>query len=205
MKINRKEVYKKYNGHCAYCGRVIELRAMQVDHMVPKMRGGTDDIENLMPACRLCNHYKRAESLDYFREAIETIPKKLIERQYIYKVGSAYGFWNGEQRNVIFYFEKENALQAIENSNKVRRIIEDIRNEIEGAVANNYQYIPGEIFYDTDDYQMIVTSADVQNGKINVDKFKRGGGRERIRFRFDPENGWDIRFKMKGMSDWVNI
>lgn len=41
----RKEVYRKYDGHCAYCGREIAYKDMQVDHFLPlrawelKMRG----------------------------------------------------------------------------------------------------------------------------------------------------------------------
>lgn len=34
-KIDRKAVYAKYNGHCAYCGRKIEYKDMQVDHLIP--------------------------------------------------------------------------------------------------------------------------------------------------------------------------
>ena len=106
-KIDRTAVYKKYGGHCAYCGREIENKDMQVDHLVPKANGGTDDFSNLMPSCRLCNHYKRANRLEWFRKSIEEIPMKLGERQYIYKVGIAYGFYNKERRNVKFYFEQE--------------------------------------------------------------------------------------------------
>lgn len=106
MKIQREQVYAKYDGRCAYCGRKIEYKDMQVDHMHPKANGGTDDIDNLMPSCRTCNHYKRAERLEYFRKMISTIPKKLGEREYIYKVGMAYGFYDAEPREVKFYFEK---------------------------------------------------------------------------------------------------
>lgn len=104
--IDRHSVYKKYDGHCAYCGREIEYKDMQVDHLKPQAYGGTDDMDNLMPSCRTCNHYKRAERLEYFREMISTIPKKLGEREYIYKVGMAYGFYDAEPREVKFYFEQ---------------------------------------------------------------------------------------------------
>ena len=104
--MDRQEVFNKYNGHCAYCGKEIAYKDMQIDHMIPQRNGGTDDIENLMPSCRTCNHYKRAESLENFRKAISTIPKKLGEREYIYKVGIAYGFFDAEPREVKFFFEK---------------------------------------------------------------------------------------------------
>ena len=56
-KKTREIVYNKYNGHCAYCGCEIEMKDMQVDHIVPKYRNnemwhkgkiGTDEISNLL-------------------------------------------------------------------------------------------------------------------------------------------------------------
>lgn len=60
-KKTRVAVYKKFDGHCAYCGRHIAYNDMQVDHFKPQRAwnpedSGTDDIENLMPSCRMCNH-----------------------------------------------------------------------------------------------------------------------------------------------------
>ena len=91
----RQAVYEKYDGRCAYCGQKIAYKDMQVDHFIPK-RGwsesgsGSDDFFNLMPSCRMCNHYKRANSLETFRKYIQEIPRKL-RQNYIYKVGVAYG------------------------------------------------------------------------------------------------------------------
>lgn len=82
-KSKREAVYRKYDGHCAYCGREIAYKDMQVDHFYPLRAwgiedAGTDDFDNLMPACRMCNHYKRANSLETFRRYIEEIPHKLL-------------------------------------------------------------------------------------------------------------------------------
>lgn len=107
-KFIREQVYRKYNGHCAYCGREIKISEMQVDHFIPK-RGwseqGSDDFENLMPSCRLCNHYKRANSLETFRRYIAEIPKKL-KQNYIYKVGLVYGNVLENEKPILFYFER---------------------------------------------------------------------------------------------------
>lgn len=48
-KIDRKKVFDKYNGHCAYCGRQIEYKDMQVDHITSKRNGRTDDIRSFGP------------------------------------------------------------------------------------------------------------------------------------------------------------
>lgn len=49
----RQIVYDKHRGHCAYCGREIAYKDMQVDHIYPQYRGGKDDLDNLNPACRM--------------------------------------------------------------------------------------------------------------------------------------------------------
>ena len=108
-KETRQKVYEKYNGRCAYCGREIKYKDMQVDHFIPKNGysvKGSDDISNLMPSCRMCNHYKRANSLELFRIYIAEIPRKLRLNNYIYKVGVAYGNVIENEKPIVFYFEQ---------------------------------------------------------------------------------------------------
>jgi len=106
MPINRVGVLNKYNSHCGYCGCEIDLKSMQVDHIKPKRNGGTDDMDNLMPSCRLCNHYKRGGGVEYLRNLILTMRRKL-ENIYIFRVAEKYGLvqWSGWDGK--FYFEKE--------------------------------------------------------------------------------------------------
>lgn len=112
----RIDVYHKYNGHCAYCGKMLEYKDMQVDHLIPHQRERfkkyTEEelecFENYMPACRRCNHYKRAHSLEVYRKMIEEIPAKLYRDSYIYKVGQDYNIVSAiEKPKIKFYFEKE--------------------------------------------------------------------------------------------------
>ena len=65
-----------------------------------------------MPACRMCNHYKRANSLETFRRYIEEIPRKLHEN-YIYKVGVVYGEVAEKEHPVKFYFEQQEAMEDV--------------------------------------------------------------------------------------------
>ena len=113
-KAEREKVYQKYNGRCAYCGKEIEYKDMQVDHFVP-LEGyrekGTNDFDNLMPACRRCNHYKRANSLEGWRKMLESIPHRLERDNYIYKVALDYGLIEPKPHKVYFYFEKECELE----------------------------------------------------------------------------------------------
>ena len=112
--IKRQKVYNKYNKHCAYCGKKIEsMRDMQIDHIRPKREWvealaegeNIDDISNLNPACRRCNHYKRSLDIEGFREYIKTLHER-IEKQYINKVGLDYGIISVKPFDGEFYFEK---------------------------------------------------------------------------------------------------
>ena len=110
----RERVFKKYKGHCAYCGKVLNsIKDMQIDHLVPiraAEEGKADwrEVENennYMPACRRCNHYKRAHDLETFRTMIQEIPKKLYRDSYIFKVGRDFGNVVTFERPITFYFE----------------------------------------------------------------------------------------------------
>ena len=113
-KKQRLEIYNKFNGHCAYCGKKIEYKDMQVDHFIPQRRAkrgrnklSVEEIEdpnNLYPSCRRCNHYKRAHNIETFRRYIEEIPQKLAN-EYIYKVGADYGLVEYHAGKIKFYFE----------------------------------------------------------------------------------------------------
>lgn len=109
----REEVYKKYQGHCAYCGNAIEYKHMQVDHQLPKAHGDfykpyaerINSFENLFPSCRRCNHYKRSLDLEGFREYIATLHDRVLS-DYITKVAVDYGIVTIKPFSGKFYFEE---------------------------------------------------------------------------------------------------
>ena len=89
----------------------IEYKDMQVDHLMPLKLGGNDDIKNLMPTCRMCNHYKRANPLESWRKMIEKIPFKLERDSYIYRVGLQFGNVVTNYKKIEFYFEEVKRLK----------------------------------------------------------------------------------------------
>jgi hypothetical protein len=106
MAIDRNKVLEKYNGHCGYCGNEITLSTMQIDHIIPKHIMGTNAAENLMPSCRLCNHYKRAETLERFRQLLITM-KERLEKVYIFRVAIKYRMIEWHGFDGLFYFEQQ--------------------------------------------------------------------------------------------------
>ena len=105
----RKQVYAKYNGHCAYCGCELEYKDMQVDHVIP-LNGwseqGTDTVDNMLPACRRCNHYKSRSTLEGFRKMVEAMPDTLMRDSVTYKNAVRFGLVIPNKQPITFYFEK---------------------------------------------------------------------------------------------------
>ena len=60
-----KAVFDKCGSRCHYCGTT---DALTIDHKVPTAKGGTDDLSNLLLACRSCNSSKRGKDYDEFIE-----------------------------------------------------------------------------------------------------------------------------------------
>ena len=102
---DRSRVYNKYTGHCAYCGKIMEYKDMQVDHIQPKSFHGKAEFENYNPSCRLCNHYKRAMLLETFRLYMKTLHER-VEKIYIVRVAIKHGMLELEPFDGEFYFEK---------------------------------------------------------------------------------------------------
>lgn len=122
----RERVYQKYGGHCAYCGSSILYQNMQVDHYLPQckekfyLKRCKKDVhgeENLMPACRRCNHYKRARTVKQFRELLKTLHER-VAAIYILKVAIDYGIAEIKPFDGKFYFEKVQAAGTISSAAK---------------------------------------------------------------------------------------
>ncbi|HEX3826851.1 MAG TPA: HNH endonuclease [Sporichthyaceae bacterium] len=52
--LTRRAIFARDGGRCVYCGAA----ATSVDHVVPRSRGGEHVWENVVAACRRCNHVK---------------------------------------------------------------------------------------------------------------------------------------------------
>lgn len=105
----RAIVFSKYCGKCAYCG-IDLVKGWNVDHIKPRVYGGTDDLDNLNPSCKDCNNYKCHTDLEGYRnqlrkmlnENLSYLFKSKTKMQVAMNMGSIkYNIWDGK-----FYFEK---------------------------------------------------------------------------------------------------
>lgn len=126
----REAVRKKYNGLCAYTGKPLG-EDWQVDHVCSKIKHSyrcrydktkmkeVDKEENLLPAIKIINHYKRSLDLEGFRhymlefhKRLSKLPKKtsvLRTRkriEYMNKVAELFDITPENPFDGKFYFEK---------------------------------------------------------------------------------------------------
>lgn len=59
---------------CVYCGSPLTLKQATKDHFLPRLRGGSDAIENIGPVCWPCNQKKGNQTADEFRARYSTVP-----------------------------------------------------------------------------------------------------------------------------------
>lgn len=128
-KKDREIVFNKFGGLCAYSGTPLK-EDWQIDHIKPKAmfesgaypyEGNPNDINNLVPAQKIINHYKRALPLDLFRTwflgglhlRLQKLPKntkiektrKRKRKEYLLEVAQLFGITEQLPFNGKFYFE----------------------------------------------------------------------------------------------------
>lgn len=122
----RELVHQKYNGLCAYTGKPLG-DDWQVDHVTPKCHyqwhqmnetKKPDDVDNLLPAIKIINHYKRSLDLEGFRRymlefhiRLAKLPKKTTvirtqkRKEYMLTVAELFNITADKPFSGKFYYE----------------------------------------------------------------------------------------------------
>lgn len=80
----RFEVFKRDNFTCQYCSAKTPDVALEIDHILPVCKKGTNDIDNLITACFDCNRGKGKNELASIPETLlyKIEKKKIAQEQY---------------------------------------------------------------------------------------------------------------------------
>ncbi|NEP52717.1 MAG: HNH endonuclease [Moorea sp. SIO3C2] len=68
----------KWGHNCVYCGAIDT--PLEVEHIIPKSKGGSNRVSNLTLACRSCNHKKGNDSIEKFLRKKPEILKKVLAK-----------------------------------------------------------------------------------------------------------------------------
>lgn len=58
VRFSRFNIYARDQNRCQYCGRQFPRSELNLDHVVPRSRGGTSTWENVVCSCHRCNRLK---------------------------------------------------------------------------------------------------------------------------------------------------
>jgi len=68
----KQRLYKQQEGKCNACRDDFKIWNLEIDHIVPKSKGGGDYYENYQLLCGSCNRIKGDRPMEYLRLKIET-------------------------------------------------------------------------------------------------------------------------------------
>jgi hypothetical protein len=81
----RFDVFKRDGFKCQYCGSVPPIVVLEVDHIIPVSKKGTDEIDNLITSCFDCNRGKSNRELTSLPQTTVEKITLLKERESQYK------------------------------------------------------------------------------------------------------------------------
>lgn len=117
----RFEVLKRDGFRCAYCGRSSEEAPLEVDHIIPRVQGGSDDKSNLITACKECNVGKSGNTLvetnleDSINHVVST---KIISKSINPREEKKLNFLN-KYEHVRIYLKEIQSGKSAEEANKL--------------------------------------------------------------------------------------
>ena len=83
VKFTRKNIYKRDENTCQYCGKKFKPQDLNLDHVVSLSRGGKDSWENVVCSCVSCNLRKGSRTLAEAGMSLIRIPKRPHWRSFV--------------------------------------------------------------------------------------------------------------------------
>lgn len=59
VKFTRRNIYEHYDYRCCYCGKKFHTNDLNLEHVIPRSRGGQSTWNNIVTSCVPCNLKKR--------------------------------------------------------------------------------------------------------------------------------------------------
>lgn len=82
----RRAIFNAFDGKCFYTGRDVSFNEMEIDHIIPKSKGGKDCISNYVLTCNYINNKKKAN----IYESLMKITIEVVDSMFSENVVNCY-------------------------------------------------------------------------------------------------------------------
>ncbi len=198
----RYRVLKEAKGRCSLCGATKDERVLDVDHIIPRSKGGKTEYSNLQVLCSKCNRSKRNEDSTDFKSIIQREPdndctfcnymrsgEKIIENQYAFAKLDKYPVTSGHtliipKRHFSEYFDitqgEQNGIYDLIRIRRKQLIEED--SSIEGFnVGVNSGRVAGQTVFHCHIHLIPRRKGDVEDPRGGI----RGAIPSKMKYRED--------------------
>ena len=138
----RREIFKRDNWTCQYCGRKAPFVELEIEHKKSKKDGGADNVENLTTSCFECNRGKASQSLTAPQDP--TIISRLLVDEYI-KI--LVPLWHLNFPNVLIPEGKIRKALYFLSLEKIEKAIRICGTKITGIQGRDYSDVVNAYFY----------------------------------------------------------
>ena len=81
--LTNRALFRRDAHLCLYCGKSFRDVELTRDHVVPRSRGGVDIWDNVVSACRRCNHHKGSHLLGEIGLELRALPYTPNHAEYL--------------------------------------------------------------------------------------------------------------------------
>ncbi len=85
--LTNNALFRRDFNMCLYCGGTFATQELSRDHITPMVQGGTDRWNNVVTACKRCNHHKGGRTPEQAGMQLLAIPFIPNHAEYIYLQG----------------------------------------------------------------------------------------------------------------------
>jgi len=85
--LNNHTLFKRDANLCMYCGQRFSARELSREHVTPLSRGGTDNWNNVVAACKRCNNHKAGRTPEESGLQLLAVPFTPNHAEYIFLKG----------------------------------------------------------------------------------------------------------------------
>ena len=215
-KKTRFEVFKRDSFTCQYCGESAPKVLLELDHIMPIAKGGTDEILNLITSCNPCNNGKRANLLSddsvitKQRNQLEYLEERRQQMELLFEWKKSLSALDDETNEHVFSYINRN-IEPYQLSEKSRQSmvkllkkygLEALLKSVDLAAEKYIRFDDeGQVTQDSANaYSTKIGGILVNEGKSDVEK-KMSYIKGICRNRF---NYWNVEQGSKLLQEYVN-